>query len=115
MLNSLDLLVIAFMVIMSLSVLAVLLMLLMKNKLVKRIALYVCSAITAYVGIAAFVNFSTYFLGQAIVGLLAAISAVAAIVLERISAKKQDEKLFRIARITALAALAAGVINIFFI
>lgn len=115
MLTSLDLLVIAFMVIMSLAVLAVCLMLLMKNKTVKSIALYVCAAITVYVGIAAFVNFFTLFLGQAIAGLVAALAAVASVVLERVSAKKQDEKLFKAARITALAALAVGVINIFFI
>ena len=115
MLTSLDLLVIAFMVIMSLAVLAVCLMLLMKNKTVKRIALYICSAITVYVGIAAFVKFFELFFGQAIVGLLAALAAVASVVLERVSAKKQNEKLFKAARITALAALAAGVINIFFI
>ena len=115
MLTYLDLLVIVFMVIASLGVLAVCLMLLIKNKIVRRVGTYVCCALAFYVGVTAFVNFITYFFGQAILGLLVALAAVAAVVLERIGAIKQIEKLVTASRITAIAAFAVGVVNIFFI
>lgn len=115
MLNSLDLLVIVFMIMTSLSLLSLLLMGLMKNKIVRRISVCVASALTLYSSFVGIVYFGAYFIEQAVIGVIVGIAAIAAVVLTFVGAKKHNEKMEKIARIASAIALVAGLINIFLI
>ncbi len=115
MLNSLDLLVIVFMIMSALSLLVLLLMGLMKNKIVRRISVCVASAIALYsAGVGVFA-FGFYFMEQAVIGMLVGLAAIGAVVLTIVGSKLKNEKLEMIARIMSSAALIVGFINIFFI
>lgn len=111
MLTSLDLLVITFMALASLSLLSALLMFVMKNHTVRRICLYVSAALAL---ISMYITVTTcwpYFPEQTVLGVICGLGGIAAVVLERLSVKKA--KLFTAARITAAVALIVGMINVF--
>ena len=115
MLNSIDLLVIVFMSISALSLIALLLMGLMKNKIVRRISVCIAAAITLYTSWVGIMFFGSYFIEQAILGILVGVAAIGAVVLTFVGAKKHNEKFEKIARIASSLALVAGIMNIFFI
>ncbi len=111
MLNSLDLLVISFMVIAALSLLSVLLMFLIKNKIVRRISLGITVATALYTSAMGLYIALYGFLFQGIIAVLTGFAAIGAIVLEVLGAKLKGDKFSLIARITAAAALVISVIN----
>ena len=110
MLTFLDLLIVVFMVVAAAGLLAVSLMFLVRNKKVRKVCLYLAAALGIYtMTVAVRICWPEYF-GQVVLGVILALAAVAAIVLERLSVK--NEKLFLIARI--LAAVG-GIVNAFMI
>lgn len=109
MLNSLDLLVIVSAALTALSLLSLALMFLMKSPLVKRIALYIVSAIGVYAAYVGIRIGGDLFPVQVAVGVAVALVSIGAIVLERMS--KGDEKKFNLARILAAAGLVVGLLN----
>lgn len=111
MLTSLDLLVIAFMAITALSLLAALLMFLIRNKTVRRVSLYIVSALALYLAAMGFYIALYGFVGQALIALLAGAAAIGAVVLDIIGAKKGFDRLSLASRICAAAALVIGFIN----
>ncbi len=109
MFTSLDLLVIVFVALAAVTFLSLSLMFLIKNKKAQRGFFYVASAITlyvAYVGIR--IGFGMFPI-QVAIGIVAALAAIGAFVLERLS--KGNPKLFLIARIVSAAALVLGLFN----
>ena len=111
MLNSLDLLVIVFMVLAALSLLALLLMFLMKNKIVRSVSIGLTTVVTLIAAAFAVYVCGVDYLGQSVIGVLAAIAAVAAFVLDIFNYKLKNDTVGLAARITSTAALAVGVIN----
>lgn len=109
MLNSLDLLVLVFMVMAALGALALALMFLMKNRVVRTVCLYITAALGAYLGGVGFYIGGWTFFGKMVIGILCIGAAIAAAVLGILA--KRNEKLFTLARILAAAAAAIGIIN----
>lgn len=107
----LDLLIVVAMVLMAVSLVAVSLMFLVKNKTVKRVCLYVAAALGLYMGYVGLRIMWPLFLGQAILAVLMALVGIGAVVLERLS--KGNHKLFLTAQIAASVALIVGMINAF--
>ena len=107
MLTNLDFLIIIFMGLIALGLISLCLMFLARNRKVKKICFYVVAALalySAYIGIR--IGF-LLFPGQVAFGVVAAIAAIAAIVIEL----RYKEKKFTAASITAAGALVVGVIN----
>ena len=105
----LDLLILVVMVLTAVSLVAVVLMFLVKNKVVKRICLYLVAALGVYMGYVGLRILWPMFLGQSVIAVLAAMTAIGSVVLERLS--RGNRKLFLIAQILATAALVVGMIN----
>lgn len=111
MLNSLDLLVLIFMILFAASLLALCLMFLVKKPVIRKICFYmivalgICtSAIGARIG-------TFLFPTQTAIAILTGIASITALVLERQS--KENEKKFLLARILSAAALVIGICNAF--
>lgn len=109
MFTSLDLLVIVFMAIAASTLLSLSLMFLIKNKKAQRVCFYVASALTLYVAYVGIRIGLGMFPMQVALGIVAALAAIAAFVLEKVS--KNNPKLFLIARIISAAALMLGLFN----
>ena len=109
----LDLLVLVVMAMVAVSLVAVALMFLVKNKKVKRICLYLAAVLSLYVGYVGLRILWPMFLGQSVVAILAALAAIGAVVLERLS-KDSDKKLLT-AQILVSASLVIGLINAFMV
>lgn len=110
MMNSLDMLVIVFLVLFAASLVSLFLMFLMKKPLVQKICFYlvaVLGVVSAYIGIQ--ISGGGLFPGQLAVGVIAGVASIASIVLSLIG--KDKEKSFKTARILAAVALVVGVIN----
>ena len=113
MLTSLDLLVIVFLVLGALTVLALSLMLLIKNKTARKVFFFIVSVLSLYIcSIGLRSGISGMFVAQIIVGILTVLMTVGAFVLERVS--KGNEKMFLFARVLATAALVLGFLNAIF-
>jgi len=109
MLTFLDLLLVVSMVLIAVSLLSVVLMFLVKNKTVRRVCFYITVALGLYLGYVG-VRINLFgFSGQAGLAIVLALVGLGALLLERI--KKDNEKMFLIARIAAASALVLGVIN----
>lgn len=109
----LDLLIVVVMALAAVSLLALVLMFLIKNKTVQRVCLYIVAALGVYVGT---VGFRINWLGfefQAILAVAMALVCVGALVLTWI--KKGDEKVFQLSKILTAAALVIGMANAFMI
>ena len=109
MLNSLDLLVIVYLVMITAGLLSLSLMFLARRPLLKKVCFYIVSVLgiyTASVGIRiGFVLFPV----QVAVGVLAGLASIAAILL---SLKfKNDEKKWKVLRLLSAAAMVVGLIN----
>lgn len=113
MLNSLDLLIIVFLALAGASLLALLLMFLLRNNTAKRVCMYVVAVLAVYLGTVGFRINWLDFPFQAALAVLMALVAVAAVVLDR--ANKDNEKMLRISRMMAAAALIVGMANAFMI
>ncbi len=107
----LDLLIVVVMVLAAVSLLALALMFLSRNKTARRVCLYTVAALNLYIGYVGFRINWPGFLPQAILAAVMALAGIGAAVLERLS--KGDEKKFRIARVLASAALLVGMLNAF--
>lgn len=111
MLTFLDLLVVVFMILATVSLLALCLMFLVHKPIVRKVCFYIVEALGIYVATVG-VRINGYmFPGQSVIAVLAGIACIAALVLERMS--KGDEKKFLIARILSAAALVVGICNAF--
>ena len=114
MFTSLDLLIVAFMVLAALTLLSICLMFLLKNKRAKNVFFYIVTALGLYVSsIGLRIGLSGLFAEQIGIGVLAALMGSGTFVLERMS--KGDEKKLKIARIISAAALGLGMLNAFMI
>lgn len=113
MLNSLDLLVIVFMVSIALGLLALCLMFLVRRPLLQKICLCVISVLAIYLGIGGILVGGSFFPGQTAVGVLAILVALAAPVLMLVT--KGEKVPFLVARVMSAAALVAGLASAFFL
>lgn len=110
MLTSLDWLVIAFMGLAVLTLLSLCLMFLPKNKKVKRIVTYIAVALALYMaGVGLHIGFLGWFVTQIALGIITVLMSIGAVVLDILS--KGNEKMLRISRIVAAAALVLGFAN----
>ncbi|MBE6970949.1 MAG: hypothetical protein E7446_02365 [Ruminococcaceae bacterium] len=107
----LDLLILVVMVLAAVSLLAVVLMFLVKNPKVRRVCLWIVAALGVYVGYVGVRIMWINSAGQTALAVLLALVGIGAVVLERVS--RGNEKRFLIARIMASAALVAGMLNAF--
>lgn len=109
----LDLLIVVVMALAAASLLAMVLMFLIKNKTAQRICLYIVAALGVYIGT---VGFRINWLGfdvQAILAIVLALVSIGAVVLERL--KKDDDKMFLMTRLAAAGGLVLGMVNAFLV
>ena len=111
MVTFLDLLVVVVMVLCAVSLVAMALMFLVKNKKVKRICLYLVAALGVYMGYVGFRIMWVNSLAQTGLAVVLALAAIGAVVLERLS--KGSEKKFRLAQVLASGSLVIGMFNAF--
>ena len=111
MVTFLDLLVVVVMVLSAVSLVAMALMFLVKNKKVKRICLYLVAALGVYMGYVGCRILWPGFLPQVILAVAMALISIGAVVLERLS--KGSEKKFLLSQILASASLVIGMFNAF--
>ncbi len=112
MLTSLDLLVIVFMVLAVLTLLAVSLMFLIRNKIAKYVFFCITTVLGLFVSLIAFlIGFSGFFQIQMAVSLLTAVVGIGAVVLAIVGRK--HKALFLIARLASIAVLVVGFFNAF--
>ena len=107
----LDLLFVVVLALAAVSLLAIALMFLVKNKTVKKVCFYLVTLMAVYIGYVGFrINFPG-FASQMVLAVLMALIAIAALILERVS--KAPTGHFLLARVLASAALVTGMINAF--
>ena len=111
MVTFLDLLVVVVMVLCAVSLVAMALMFLVKNKKVKRICLYLVAALGVYTGYVGFRIMWVNFLAQTGLAVALALAAIGSVVLERRS--KGSEKKFLLSQVLASASLVIGMFNAF--
>ena len=111
MVTFLDLLVVVVMVLCAVSLVAMALMFLVKNKKVKRICLYLVAALGVYMGYVGCRILWPGFLPQVILAVAMALTSLGAVVLERLS--KGSDKKFRLAQVLASVSLVIGIFNAF--
>ncbi len=110
MFTSLDLLVVAFMILAALTLLSICLMFLIRNRIVRRVFFYIVSALGLYISWVGFrIGIGGLFYIQIAVGILTALMFIGAFVLERVS--RGNRVIFLIARIVSAAALAVALLN----
>ena len=111
MLNSLDLMIVVFMIVSVMSLLSLGLMFLVRSTQVKKICFYIVSALGIYIGSVGIRIGKFVFPVQTAVGVIVAIVSIAAIVLAVTG--KDNEKKFQMAQFMAAGALVVGFINAF--
>lgn len=105
----LDLLIVVSMVLIAASLVSVVLMFLVKNKIFRRVCLYICVALSLYVAYVG-IRINWYgFSGQAALAGMMALVSIGALVLSLV--KMKSDKLFLAARIMAAGALVIGTVN----
>lgn len=110
MLTSLDWLVIIFMGLAALTLLSLCLMFLLKNKIARRVCLYIVAVLGLFVSaIALLIGHSGGFVTQMFFGVLTALMSLGSIVLSLIG--KNNEKYQKIDRVLAAVSLIVGFIN----
>ena len=107
----LDLLIVVVLALAAVSLVAMVLMFLVKNRTVKRISLYIVAALGIYMGYVGCRILWPGFAAQAALAVLAALVSVSAVVLERCSRDSKGK--FLTAQIMASAALIVGMLNAF--
>ena len=111
MITSLDLLIVVVLALAAVSLLAMVLMFLVKNRKVSRVCLWIVAVLGIYMG---YVGFRIMWINsavQAALAVLMGLTAAASIVLERLS--RDNPKIHLIAKIMASAALVIGMFNAF--
>lgn len=111
MVTFLDLLVVVVMVLCAVSLVAIALMFLVKNKKVKRICLYLVAALGIYMGYVGLRIMWVNSIAQSALAVALALAAIGAIVLERLS--KGSGKKFLFSQVLASASLVIGMFNAF--
>ena len=109
MLNSLDLLVIVFMVLAAVSLLALCLMFLVREPRIRKVSLYLVAALGLYAGFIGIRIGGALFPMKTAAGVISAIMSLAAIVLSACGG--ENKKKAAAARFAAAAALVIGMIN----
>ena len=107
----LDLLIVVVLALFAVSLVATVLMFLVKNRTVKRVCLYLVAALGIYMGYVGLRIMWVNSLAQSLLAVLMALTAVSALVLERRS--KGSVRKLLIAEIMASAALFVGMFNAF--
>ena len=107
----LDLLIVVVMALSAVSLLAMAGMFLIKNEKIKRICFYIVSGLGVYLGYVGLRILWPGFIGQLVLALALAAVSIGAIVVNLV--KREDMKLFRIARVAASVALVVGMFNAF--
>ena len=107
----LDLLIVVVLALAAISLVAMVLMFLVKNRTVKRICLYIVAALGIYMGYVGCRILWPGFAAQVALAVLLALMSIAAVVLERRS--RDSEAKFLTAQIMASAALIVGMVNAF--
>lgn len=107
----LDLLIVVVLGLAAVSLVAIVLMFLVKNTKVRRVCLWLVAALGVYIGYVGIRINCFGFLPEMLLAGAMALAGIGAVVLERLS--KGDEKQFLIARIMASAALVVGLLNAF--
>ena len=111
MVTFLDLLVVVVMVLCAVSLVAMALMFLVKNKKVKRVCLYLVAVLGVYMGYVGFRIMWVNSLAQTGLAVALALAAIGAVVLERLS--KGCEKKFLLSQILVSGSLVIGMFNAF--
>ena len=111
MVTFLDLLVVVVMVLCAVSLVAMALMFLVKNKKVKQICLYLVAALGVYMGYVGFRIMWVNSLAQTGLAVSLALAAIGAVVLERLS--KDSAKKFLLSQVLASGSLVIGMFNAF--
>ena len=107
----LDLLIVVVLALFAVSLVATVLMFLVKNRTIKRVCLYLVAALGIYMGYVGLRIMWVNSLAQSLLAVLMALTAVCALVLERRS--KGSGRMLLIAEIMASAALFVGMLNAF--
>ena len=107
----LDLLIVVALALTAVSLVAMALMFLVKNRTVKRVCLYLVAALGIYMGYVGLDILWPNFLGQAIIAGLVILISIGAIVLERL--RENSNKGLLAAEVMASAALIVGMLNVF--
>lgn len=107
----LDLLIVVVLALAAVSLVAMVLMFLVKNRTVKRISLYIVAALGIYMGYVGYRILWLGFEGQAALAILTALVSVGSVVLERLSRGSNGK--FLTAQIMASASLIVGMFNAF--
>ena len=114
MFTTLDLLVVAFLVLTAATLCALSLMFLLKNSKAKKVFFYIACGLGLYLSWGGLsMGLLGMFTEQIVIGLLTAVMCVASFAVERIG--KGNEKMFLAARIVSAAALVLGMANAFMI
>ena len=111
MVTFLDLLVVVVMVLSAVSLVAIALMFLVKNRIVKRVCLYIVSAFGIYMGYVGLRILWAGFPAQAALAVLTTMVSIGAVVLERLG--RDGSKTFLAAQVMASLSLIVGMLNAF--
>lgn len=107
----LDLLIVVVLALAAVSLVATVLMFLVKNRKVSRVCLWIVAALGIYMGYVGLRIMWVNSAAQSALAVLMALAAIGAIVLERLS--RDNRKMYLTAQITASAALIIGMFNAF--
>lgn len=113
MLTSLDLLILVFIGFAFAVLVSVCLMFLIKNRIVRRVCLYISIVIGIIMAFLGYMISSGMFPMQTATAMMTALASVGALVFDIVGRK--NDKLFLVARIIAAASVAVGFINAFLI
>jgi hypothetical protein len=107
----LDLLILVVIALAAASLVATVLMFLVRNKRVKRICLYLIAALGLYIGCVGLRILWPGFPGQSLIAVLTVLTSIGSVVLERLS--RDSKKRFLMAQLLAAGALLVAMINAF--
>ncbi len=111
MMTFLDLLIVVVMALTAVSLVAMTLMFLVKNRKISRVCLWIVSALGIYMGYVGLRIMWVNSAAQSLLAVLMALTAIGAIVLERLS--RNNSKQYRLAQIMASVSLIVGMLNAF--
>ena len=107
----LDLLIVVVMAMATVSLVAMALMFLVKNRKISQVCLWIVAALGIYMGYVGLRIMWVTSIAQSLLAVLMALTAIGALVLERLS--RNNSKQFRLAQIMASVALIVGMFNAF--
>ena len=111
MMTSMDLLIIVAMMLIAASMVAMVLMFLVRNKTVKRVSFYLVAGLSIYMGCVGFYILWPEFMGQSVIALMTILAGIGVIVLERLS--KDNSKRLLFAQVLGSVALIIAIFNVF--